>query len=289
VDCRGEYPPTKLTTVCFCFSGKTLIGCVWIRSFQKSFENCKAIVICPVSLKEEWSRTAIQATELNVLEEETKSKKKKNAESSNDNKTSNVEIFSWSKVPTTVDSGAQNYVVVCDEAHSIQSMQAARTKDLLTLVKPKRCVGVLLLTGTPMKNGKPSNLFPLLKAVGHPFGNHQKAYETQFCNGRQKNFGRGGPVWDASGSSNLEQLRELASSHLLHLTKDECMKTLPKSTRVHKHIPVSFRLQMQYTKALQDMVRINVWSVLLLETRDEPNLFLRNQYTAKALRNVYRQ
>lgn len=236
-----------------------MIGCVWIRSFQKSFEDCKAIVICPVSLKQEWTRTATEATELNVVVEETKSKKKKKkievAEPNRDgNNTSRVEIFSWSKVPTTVDNSTKNYVVVCDEAHSIQSMQAARTKDLLKLVQPQRCVGVLLLTGTPMKNGKPCNLFPLLKAVRHPFGNHQRAYETQFCNGRQKNFGRGPPVWDASGSSNLGQLRELASSHMLHLTKDECLKSLPKSTRVHEHIPVSNRLKLQYTNALKDMV-----------------------------------
>ena len=236
--------------------GKTLIGCVWMRSCQKSFEDCKAIVICPVSLKQEWCRTAVEATELDVIvEETTKKKKAQRADGEPGKNTAKVEIFSWSKVPTAVDSSTKHYVVVCDEAHSIQSMQAARTKDLLTLVKSERCVGVLLLTGTPMKNGKPSNLFPLLKAVRHPFGNNQRAYETQFCNGKQKNFGRGGPVWDASGSSNLEQLRELASSHLLHLTKDECLKTLPKSTRQHKHIPVSHRLQMQYAKALQDMVR----------------------------------
>ena len=235
-----------------------MIGCVWIRSFQKTFEDCKAIIICPVSLKQEWCRTAVEATELEVLVEETKSKKKKKAEAAEaNNARSNapkVEIFSWSKVPTSVDNSTKNYIVVCDEAHSIQSMQAARTKDLLTLVKPKRCVGLLLLTGTPMKNGKPSNLFPLLKAVRHPFGNHQRAYETQFCNGRQKNFGRGGIVWDASGSSNLAQLRELASSHLLHLTKDQCLKELPKSTRVHQHIPVSHRFQMQYAKCVADMV-----------------------------------
>ena len=69
------------------------------------------------------------------------------------------------------------------------------------------------------ENGKPSNLFPLLRAVRHPFGNNQRAYETHFCGGRTKQFGRGPAVWDASGSSNLPQLRELVSSHLLHLKK----------------------------------------------------------------------
>ncbi len=31
-----------------------------------------------------------------------------------------------------------------------------------------------------MKNGKPSNLFPLLKAVRHPFADDQRMYEVSF-------------------------------------------------------------------------------------------------------------
>ena len=60
-----------------------------------------------------------------------------------------------------------------------------------------------------MKNGKPANLFPLLRAIGHPFGDDQMSYETYFCNGQQKRFGPGCGrlVWDASGSSNLNLLR----------------------------------------------------------------------------------
>ena len=149
--------------------GKTLIGCVWARAFQKTFGNCKIIVICPVSLKKEWTRTATDATDLRVeADEKAKPKKKKTTktkkgtkakkaeeddesiETDENNGVPKVEIYSWAKVPTSIDNSVDNYVVVCDEAHSLQSMQAARTKDLLTLVKPKRCVGVLLLTGTPM-------------------------------------------------------------------------------------------------------------------------------------------
>ena len=142
--------------------GKTLIGCVWARAFHKTFENCQIIVICPVSLKQEWTRTATEATELQVEADESKPKPKKKkgdkkrkaeeetTETNENSRGPQVQIYSWAKVPTSVDSSVDNYVVVCDEAHSLQSMQAARTKDLLTLVQPKRCVGVLLLTGTPM-------------------------------------------------------------------------------------------------------------------------------------------
>lgn len=116
-------------------------------------------------------------------------------------------------------------------------------------------MGVLLLTGTPMKNGKPCNLFPLLKAVRHPFGNNQKEFERHFCAGAEKNFGRGRPVWDASGSSNLKQLKRLVTSHLLHLTKAQCLAELPPLTRETRKVPVSSRCQLQYIQALKSLVR----------------------------------
>ncbi|EJK50617.1 hypothetical protein THAOC_30348, partial [Thalassiosira oceanica] len=41
-----------------------------------------------------------------------------------------------------------------------KSMDSKRTREALDLMSPRRCRGALLLTGTPMKNGKPANLFP---------------------------------------------------------------------------------------------------------------------------------
>jgi hypothetical protein len=120
-------------------------------------------------------------------------------------------------------------------------------------VRLKRCAGVLLLTGTPMKNGKPSNLFPLLKAVRHPLGKDQTAYEKHFCAGMLKNFGRGKPVWDATGCSNLKQLKRVASSNLLHLTKDQCL-SLPPLKRELYQVPISHRNQLQYIQAVKNLV-----------------------------------
>ena len=108
--------------------GKTLIGCVWSRSFKLSFKHLKIFVICPVSLKEEWKRTAENATGLKVEE----------GKDATVMDSLDMRICGWSKVPTMVDSSAQHFVVVFDEAHSMQSMQAARTKDALKLVSNQR-------------------------------------------------------------------------------------------------------------------------------------------------------
>jgi Helicase conserved C-terminal domain len=105
-----------------------------------------------------------------------------------------------------------------------------------------------------MKNGRPANLFPLLKAVKHPFGNHQRAYEAHFCGGRDVSYG-GRTVWMATGGANLDQLRCLTQSHMLHMTKDDCLKNLPKQSRVFKEVPVSSRAQMRHNEAMQKLAK----------------------------------
>ncbi len=104
-----------------------------------------------------------------------------------------------------------------------------------------------------MKNGKPSNLFPLLKAVQHPFGDDQRLYEVFFCNGQQRQYG-GRTIWDASGSSNLSLLNAHITSHVFRKTKEDCLKDLPKKTREYKLVPVSSKFELQHNKALLDMV-----------------------------------
>jgi SNF2 family DNA or RNA helicase len=110
--------------------GKTLIGCVWAKSFKSTFDNLKVFVICPVSLKAEWKRTAENTTGLSVEDEKANSNKK----------SLDLRICSWAKVPTKVESNVDQFVAVFDEAHSMQSMNSARTKDSIKLVLDERYV-----------------------------------------------------------------------------------------------------------------------------------------------------
>jgi hypothetical protein len=238
--------------------------------------------------QEDWSRTAAEATGLSVHDGKKKPKKKNGkkraasdyaSDDSEEKSTkkrrgrkkatpddaeedvSNIDmfIFSWSNVigykSITIENPECDYIVICDEAHNMQSMTSKRTEDALTLISGKRCKGVLLLSGTPMKNGKPSNLFPLLRAVKHPFGDHQRRYEFYFCNGQNKFMG-GREVWDASGSSNLKELHAHTSSHIFRMTKDECMsKELTPKKREYIKISVSSRHELRYSQALKELAR----------------------------------
>lgn len=233
--------------------GKTVIACIVAKAFRKTLTKCRAVVIAPKSLKDEWLITAnekvgevghfelhnwgatlpspeellkkIESTEALAsnkkgrvqakLSAKAKMKKKKLitiesdsdsdavAESSNSacsggGSLSKGESSSASGRGDGDDDEQPKFFLICDEAHKIQSMETKQTKSVLKLALHKSCVGCLLLTGTPMKNGKPCNLFPLLRAIRHPLGNNQRKFEVDYCDGHHKFFGRTKKVWDAS-------------------------------------------------------------------------------------------
>lgn len=146
-----------------------------------------------------------------------------------------VEIFSWAKIPKAEnDYPPQPFVLIGDEAHYMQSMTSSRTKAMLSLSWHPQCKAIYLLTGTPAKNGRPINAYPLLLAVRHPMvwgagfprGIHYPIiwkkkddsgegtmfpyhlhdlfikYQDKFCNRHLKHIGSDTYVWDSNGSTN---------------------------------------------------------------------------------------
>ena len=140
---------------------------MWAKAFKRTIPKLKIFVICPVSLKESWSKEAYNTCGLTSCKQSKKDglcncnidsdsskeekKKKKNAVDQQQD-CWNMHIASWAKIPT-VKKCIRKYIVIFDEAHQMQSMESNRTKNALKLVLSQHCVGCLLLTGTPMKNG----------------------------------------------------------------------------------------------------------------------------------------
>ncbi len=141
--------------------GKTLIACVWAQAFQKTFEQLNVFVISPVSLKKEWERTAKDVVGLRVKDDgktrKAKPPKKSSSKLSKETeidltgdqsddmsectgllKSPPIEIFSWAKIPSRVSSDIEKFIVICDEAHSMQNMDSIRTKGALKLINDKR-------------------------------------------------------------------------------------------------------------------------------------------------------
>ncbi len=137
-----------------------------------------------------------------------------------------VEVYSWAKLPVMPKTA---FTLIADEAHYAQNMKAARTKKFLAMAETASAC--FLLSGTPIKNGRPANLFPLLVAAKHPLAKNKAAYEKRYCEAKETRWTK----WDVTGAAHLEELHSLIADSLLRRMKDECLD-LPGKMRVVRDV-----------------------------------------------------
>lgn len=116
-------------------------------------------------------------------------------------------------------------VLVDDESHRFAKEKSKRSQALLGYgVKiyknglVTRAERRYFLSGTPLPNSKPIELWPILNAVGKPFikGMFLIEYGIKFCSGFKSEWG-----WDFNGVSNFEELRDmLIPDFMLYRSKD---------------------------------------------------------------------
>jgi len=117
--------------------------------------------------------------------------------------------------------------MIVDEAHYAQTMQAQRTQALLRLARHPRLRAIWMLTGTPVRNGRPIQLYPLLAAIDHPLARDQRSFEEMFCQGHWSERG-GQRRWRVDGASRLDELRRLTTPLVLHRRKQRVLGLPPK-------------------------------------------------------------
>lgn len=200
--------------------GKTIEALVAAKAYQKVYDCPVFVLAAPIAI-EMWRREA-EAVEVNV------------------------EIFSWGKVPPPPDD--TQYVFIADECHRAQSgVKSARGKAYLELAA--KALVVFALTGTPIPNARPANLFPLLQSIKHPLASNKSQYEARYCNAHLKNVGRA-TVWDTTGSTNLKELNIKIADSIEYRRKRDCLD-MPTFQRLMKPVaPSSSALKDYY-----DMLR----------------------------------
>ena len=184
--------------------GKTLTALLAARALMRAMP-LRLMVVAPVGLHGHWRR---EAESLDLP----------------------VSLLSWARLPDDLPSSGT--LLVVDEAHYGQSMAAQRTQSLLRLARHPRLRAIWLLTGTPMKNGRPDQLYPLLAAIDHPIARDQRAFEELFCQGHWREEG-GRRRWQAKGATQLEELRRLTRPLVLHRRKQQVLALPPKQRCVH--------------------------------------------------------
>jgi SNF2 family DNA or RNA helicase len=176
--------------------GKTMQSLVAAKIIRESTGSA-TVVICPANKVQDWKD---EADDVGVK----------------------PFVHSWAKIPESVPAP---YVLIADEAHYAQSVKSKRTQAMLDLAEGS--LAAFMLTGTPMKNGRPCNLYPLLKAIRHPLAVNKSEYERQYCAAQRTRF----TAWDVTGCSNLTELHDRTKNTILRRMKKDCLD-LPPKTRV---------------------------------------------------------
>ena len=205
--------------------GKTRTSMI-AATILKRFYGLHVWVIAPVTLHEGWrSEASHHGTE--------------------------IEVFSWASIPEPLDFS--KYIVIADEAHYAQSGEkSSRGEAFLDLTLNENCKAAFVLTGTPLKNGQPANVYPLLQAVDSELTRGPMAkvkFQKRYCAARTKKKGKA-IVWDTTGAAHLRELAQHMNPVMLRRTKAECLD-LPSKIRISEAVELKPKQLREYNADIQ--------------------------------------
>ena len=202
----------------------------------------KILIICPASLKINWQREIENYTDRPTSIIEGKKWEDSDFVIINYDIIKNFHDEKVKKESTILNSKFD--LVIIDEAHYIQNKQAQRTKLINDFAS--RVDRLWLLTGTPITS-RPINYFNLLNLIESPIAQNWMAYVKRYCNGFQFRAGKR-KVWNVSGASNLEELRDRTKPQVLRRLKENVLDLPDKIIS-----PVYLRLRSrQYEELMGD-------------------------------------
>jgi len=176
------------------------------------------IVVCPATMIDNWKKEANIAS------------------------VSLSGIWSYNKMPSEFQ---EPYTLIADEAHAFQNLHSQRTQKFLKLAD--KASAVFAITGTPMKNGRPINLMPLLMACKHETVKDKTYYQIHYCGAKRTRWSK----WDCNGAKNLEELHARTKDVIFRKTKEECLD-LPEKIR-HK-VKVNIADETRYKKEIDQII-----------------------------------
>jgi SWI/SNF-related matrix-associated actin-dependent regulator 1 of chromatin subfamily A len=178
----------------------------------------KVLIICPATLKINWKREIENYSDKSIYIAESK-----NFSTEADFVIINYDIIKNFHDPKKKDDSqvltANFDLVIIDEAQYIKNATAQRTKLINDIVK--KTERLWLLTGTPMTS-RPIDYFNLLSLIDSPVAKNWMAYAIRYCSGYQFNVG-GRKVWNVTGASNLEELRDRTLGLTLRRLKENVL------------------------------------------------------------------
>ena len=219
--------------------GKTFQALVAAYAVQQAFE-AKVILVVPAYLRHNWHNAVRRLGLSSRLD---------------------YDVFSWRKQPDPLEIDGP-YVLIGDEAHYAQSWRSARSRAFRKLAKHPNCLACWPMSGTPMKNGLPNNIGPLLDAIHHPLVDDIYRFQYYYCYERNRFAPRG---WSPTGALHLDELHERIKDNLLIRSKADCLD-LPPLTRVLERVTPSAvairlynetvaRLRVEHEERVRESIR----------------------------------
>ncbi|KAH7335916.1 SNF2 family N-terminal domain-containing protein [Rhizoctonia solani] len=222
--------------------GKTLqtIALVWTLLRQNPYYNPsgspsgvigKALIVCPVSLVNNWRKEFVKWLGRDRLKVFVGDKDKNHIKQFMHSRIHHVLIIGYEKLRTVIDDLTYCTppigLIVCDEGHRLKSAQAKTTKMFEAL---KRTPRRIILSGTPIQNDLGE--FHAMADFCNPgmleeYSRFRRIYETPILKSRS-------PEASAKdielGAARAVQLNELAKSFVLRRTADILTNYLPPKT-----------------------------------------------------------
>jgi SWI/SNF-related matrix-associated actin-dependent regulator 1 of chromatin subfamily A len=169
--------------------------------------------------------------------------------------------------------------LICDESHYLKNLGTKskpikRTQSVLSLSRMLNPTDrVLMLTATPMPN-RPLELYSQIQIADPTILNSYSTYSDyvyHFCAAKYKKLA-GKKIFDASGSSNLEELGQILLPYMSMLKKSDVLDQLPKQIIEHVVLPpfkskdsVSFPEKISSLEDLQSLEKSEHISTLRKE------------------------
>lgn len=124
-----------------------------------------------------------------------------------------------------IDCWRGDKILFIDEAHRFKNEHSKRSRALLKKILP-HFKKVVWLSGTPIPNGRPVEIWPILRASAPEiFGREFFPYGLKYCGGYANDFG-----WDFSGFTNRNEWKaRIQRTFMLRMKKGQVLKLPPKT------------------------------------------------------------
>lgn len=124
-----------------------------------------------------------------------------------------------------IERKKEKKILIIDEAHRFKNGKAQRSYALYySIFKKFQNDQVIFMSGTPMPNSRPMELWPVIQHAAYEvFGMNKFSYGLKFCGGYKDTFG-----WKFDGFSNKQEFKQKIFSKFMLRQKKELLDLPPK-------------------------------------------------------------